>query len=805
MKFNLRLIIKLIKSCDYDKIDSAINQLVISNKNKYYLRILENTFIDKDGILWVNPKYVVTAPKQSFIDYAFWQIIGSAPANVLTKVKINRSRKKIRFRSYMSVLHHWHYIGKFPEAITNFNNLEELIIGDCDISFIPESIGKLNKLKSVTFHSKNLKSLPDSIGYLNELTELDLANCNLKYLPDSIGNNKNLENINLKSNCLSKLPNSFENIKALKNLNLSNNNFKVIPRSITKLPQLKSLYLNVNKIKFIGKEICNLKSLEKLNLNNNDLKKIPGNISKLCSLKELDFSFNKNLKKIEEGFSHLLNLEKILFLNCKQIFPKLTRKSFSNKNDINEYLRKLRRLYKKPFDDLPFKKKKPYYSSYNHYRNKSERKKSNLNPDIQSQVEYISQFIDSNDPNKFSAGLNLLESTENAQIFDNAISGLEISESGDLYFQDRDWENRNKKLNEIIALYKRNLEKGIVSEKFNPHKITAISIAYFFPDDLNNLSVFNNLKDLSIEFKNQKLENLNNNNLNLNSFEIKSLFQNDSKFINEFKFLKSLKIENLKCSTDLSFNNLNSIEHIHIENSEIERVEISECTNLKEVNIQAQGDSGETPFINQISIDNCVNLKLVKVSRTNCNNLSFTKCSNLESLEITRSKFKKLNIERCTRIESVYLNDSNISQSTIFISDPASIKIINLKNCSVEIIPQFVLESVNCNKLLLQENLLNELPEEIIKLKSLKHLSLIGNKFSLFPNVLCKIKSLEILNLGWQSNNSINGNSLKKIDPNIQNLTNLKSLTINWKETEVRKIRYLLKKVKISKSDRWSD
>ena len=137
-------IIKKIRSCNYGLIDEAIIDLIELKSDKAFHRILKNTLIDKKGVLWVNPKFVVTGPKQPAMDYAFWQIIGNSPNKILLANGIYRSRiKTIRFKRHKSIADWTHEMDKFPDGILNFKNLQKLYLGYCNIDSIPDGISKL--------------------------------------------------------------------------------------------------------------------------------------------------------------------------------------------------------------------------------------------------------------------------------------------------------------------------------------------------------------------------------------------------------------------------------------------------------------------------------------------------------------------------------------------------------------------------------------------------------------------------------------------------------------------------------------
>ena len=485
-------IVKKIRSCNYTFIDEAIQDLIDLNSSKAFNRLLNNTLIDKKGVLWVNPKFVVTGPKQPAMDYAFWQIIGNSPNKILLANGIYRSRiKTIRFKRHKSIAYWTHGMDKFPDGILNFKNLQRLYLGYCNINSIPDGISRLSKLQELTCESHDLKKLPTSIGKLEKLRRLNLNYCSLEKLPDSFANLKLLTFLNLSNNSLKKLPENFGNISLLKELYLSGNCLKYVPKFINELINLEVLGLASNEIAHL-KNIFNLIALKKLNISSNKITKLPQEIEKLQTLESLNVNNNPGYIEMDSGLSKLNNLSYMSFFGS-QATPRLTRKEFINRNDIIQYFKKIRRFHKESHDDLIYKKTPPYV--WGSYRNKTTKRR--YKKDIQNQIDFVSELINSRDNNNFKAGINILENIDDINVFIGSTKNLYIDSDGCLVC-DYDYDGYNKlAFIKLLNLYKRrNLD--FKNFKIDRIKQLRIHVSEKKEDLLDELLIFKNLTSLTL-------------------------------------------------------------------------------------------------------------------------------------------------------------------------------------------------------------------------------------------------------------------------------------------------------------------
>ena len=732
-------IVKKIRSCNYTFIDEAIQDLIDLNSSKAFNRLLNNTLIDKKGVLWVNPKFVVTGPKQPAMDYAFWQIIGNSPNKILLANGIYRSRTKtIRIKRHKSI-HHWtHGMDKFPEGILNFKNLQRLYLGDCNVDFIPDGICKLSNLKELTCSSSHLKNLPTSIGKLEKLISLDLEFCSLQKLPDSFVNLKLLTILNLSGNFLKKLPHNFDNISLLKELYLSGNSLKSIPKSIDKLISLEHLDLSWNQIVNL-KYIFSLIALKNLNISSNKIKKLPHEIEKLQCLQSLEFNYNEDYIEMDSGLSKLNNLSYMSFFGSEAT-PRLTRKEFKNRNDINQYFKKIRRYHKEPNDDLIYVKPTPY--SWNSYSNNP--KKSRYKKDIQNQINFVKELINSGDNNNFTAGINILENIDDINVFIGSTKNIIYIDSNGCLVCNYDKYNKLAFI-KLLNLYKR---QNLDFKNFKIDRIKQLTIHVPEKKDelFDELLIFENLTELK-------------------------LFDIDSSDCFKFEIFSQIENLTISSSTFFDFNISNDIlpklKTIVFKSCEIDKITITNCENLIDICSEGRSYYDERSLIKYFKVVNCPKLNEIQLL-TRYQDLSYFEVTNTPNLTFLKIK---VNLDLC-KLE---------------INSTQHLKKIILSDCSLTSLPQFVNESKLCEFLDLEDNKLNEKSIDFKGLTNLLYLNLNKNKFTTVPSSIYDLKKLKSLTISGQ---------IKTIDQKIRNLKQLKVIHLGWNDNTLRKHYFLLKNLK---------
>tara|TARA_B110000027_G_scaffold939_1_gene809 strand:- start:605 stop:2842 length:2238 start_codon:yes stop_codon:yes gene_type:complete len=732
-------IVKKIRSCNYTFIDEAIQDLIDLNSSKAFKRLLNNTLIDKKGVLWVNPKFVVTGPKQPAMDYAFWEIIGNSPNKILLANGIYRSRTKtIRIKRHKSI-HHWtHGMDKFPEGILNFKNLQRLYLGDCNVDIIPDGICKLSNLKELTCSSSHLKNLPTSIGKLEKLISLDLEYCSLQKLPDSFVNLKLLTILNLSGNSLKKLPHNFENISLLKELYLSGNSLKSIPKSIDKLISLEHLDLSWNQIVNL-KYIFSLIALKNLNISSNKIKKLPHEIEKLQCLQSLEFNYNEDYIEMDSGLSKLNNLSYMSFFGSEAT-PRLTRKEFKNRNDINQYFKKIRRYHKEPNDDLIYVKPTPY--SWNSYSNNS--KKSRYKKDIQNQIDFVTELLSSRDNNNFTAGINILENIDDINVFIGSTKNIIYIDSNGCLVCNYDKYNKLAFI-KLLNLYKR---RNLDFKNFKIDRIKQLSIDVPKKKDelFDELLIFENLTKLK-------------------------LFDIDSSDCFNFDIFSQIENLTISSSTFFDFNISNDLfpklKSIGFNSCEIDKITFTSCENLISICSTGRGYYSERSVIKYFKVVNCPKLNEIQLL-TSYRDLSYFEITNTPNMNF-------LNLY------------ANLDLCKLEINSTQHLKKIILRDCSLTSLPQFVNESKLCEFLDLEDNKLNEKSIDFKGLTNLLYLNLNKNKFTTVPSSIYDLKKLKSLTISGQ---------IKTIDQKIRNLKQLKVIHLGWNDNTLRKHYFLLKNLK---------
>ena len=206
---------------------------------------------------------------------------------------------------------------ELPDSICRLTNLYLLNLRCNQLIKLPGSIGGLINLNELYLNDNRLAELPDSMGGLINLRELYLHNNQLIVLPDSMGGLTNLQQLYLNKNQLVKLPDSMGGLINLRELYLHNNQLTILPDSIGGLINLSLLYLNKNKLIVLPKSIAHLIRLWQLDLRCNRLTELPDSIAHLTNLGILNVGYNQ-LIKLPDSIGGLTNLQQ-LYLHNNQL------------------------------------------------------------------------------------------------------------------------------------------------------------------------------------------------------------------------------------------------------------------------------------------------------------------------------------------------------------------------------------------------------------------------------------------------------------------------------------------------------
>jgi Leucine-rich repeat (LRR) protein len=74
----------------------------------------------------------------------------------------------------------------FPSVLLACENLQEIVLSQCQLPSIPTEISNIKSLQKLFLNGNQLKTIPGSISQLHELVELDLRDNPLESLPDDI-------------------------------------------------------------------------------------------------------------------------------------------------------------------------------------------------------------------------------------------------------------------------------------------------------------------------------------------------------------------------------------------------------------------------------------------------------------------------------------------------------------------------------------------------------------------------------------------------------------------------------------------
>lgn len=209
--------------------------------------------------------------------------------------ELNLSRNHIKIealasdtvRALKNLILSFNALQSVPEEIGYFKNLEELQLGENDITSdaLDPALGSLKKLKIISFYKNELDSLPHFLFALTALEELDIYYNEVEILPEQVGN-----------------------LTELKKLYLANNRFYQIPEAIGDLSHLQELYLHHNRISFLPSSICQLENITDFHIHNNYFTSFPSCILSFNKLEDLDISFNK-ITSVPPELTELQNLK----------------------------------------------------------------------------------------------------------------------------------------------------------------------------------------------------------------------------------------------------------------------------------------------------------------------------------------------------------------------------------------------------------------------------------------------------------------------------------------------------------------
>ncbi|XP_078152752.1 uncharacterized protein LOC144547940 [Carex rostrata] len=206
------------------------------------------------------------------------------------------------------------------QSLNKLSSLEVLVLSNNNLTQIPNTLTLVNftSLRVLHLSDQNFKTtIPNWMGSLHNLKILILENCNLVGpYPATLGNLTNLLQLDLRFNYLNDtIPTNIGNLTNLVQLDLSGNNLNgTIPTDIGNLTNLVQLDLSDNNLNgTIPTNIGNFTNLVQLDLSFNNLNgTIPTDIGNLTNLVLLDLSDNNLTGLLSE--THLTGLSKLKHL-----------------------------------------------------------------------------------------------------------------------------------------------------------------------------------------------------------------------------------------------------------------------------------------------------------------------------------------------------------------------------------------------------------------------------------------------------------------------------------------------------------
>jgi len=234
------------------------------------------------------------------------------------------------------------FYGTIPAEFYNLTNLTKIRLGSNQLTGeISSSIGNLSKLIELNISGNRLTgSIPHEIGDLGKLQYLNVSyNLLTGNIPQEIGNLTNLETMFLNNNRLSgTIPPETGNLTKLEELYLNNNQLTGISSGIGGLTNVEEMHLDNNQITRLPPEIGNLTKLLKLYLHNNLIDSLPDEIWNLRNVKYLYLN-NNHIKKLPQPVYNTRLYKLIINDNNLDSLPDLSYLNYMQYLDVkNNYL-----------------------------------------------------------------------------------------------------------------------------------------------------------------------------------------------------------------------------------------------------------------------------------------------------------------------------------------------------------------------------------------------------------------------------------------------------------------------------------
>jgi Leucine-rich repeat (LRR) protein len=305
---------------DFEYFDPKSDVLALE-LNKIFSNVLKNT------TFYFNPM----RPYEIFGGFSFNQYLTKSVgaqyrANELLKTK--RDTVKVLNLSNLG-------LGKLPDEIYNFKNLEELDLSKNEFEVLRLNAKKLPKLKKILLAENLLSENSIKIKRNKHVQILSLIDNAFEAFPKRIQRNKGLKDIHLANNFIKSTEGiRFKKMKSLELMNFYNNQITSLSEKIGYLENLQILDLYHNQLSFLPQNIVKLKKLQTLAVSNNNLWEFPSKMQDLVNLKILYAHHNKlssvdflppNIEYLDLGFNLLESVPSAL-----KTVPHLTDLDISN-------------------------------------------------------------------------------------------------------------------------------------------------------------------------------------------------------------------------------------------------------------------------------------------------------------------------------------------------------------------------------------------------------------------------------------------------------------------------------------------
>jgi Leucine-rich repeat (LRR) protein len=781
---------KLITQQDYDKIDEGIELLVKSNNVLFFEELLKNCSV-RNGVLFASEILTVTAPRQPFMDYALWDIIGKCPNEAkIDKSLVRNNIRSVKFRDYESYLGSYHYVERFPIGITEFKNLKNLDCYDAKISIIPKEISKLTKLTVLNLTYNGIQQFQDEICKLSSLKELIFSNNYIEYLPEELGNLINLEvleldynrlkeipdsisclaklkRIELRSNKLKKLTESIGYLQNIKELNLDNNDLTKLPKSINNLKNIGSLSLSTNKFaKFPNLE---LENLEELNLSKNCILVIPNEIKKLKNLEELNLCGNRGLGVFEPGITFLDKLLNLQLGTTGNLKPKPKVLYFRSRDEVEGFfysVKVLHKLEKRIKSIKPDKSVLPEIKLVNQPQSRNiqseietETKKSDPTDDI---IENLSNYLNSDEIDTVDIGLNLILNLNNQDVYNRILSSCEIDSGKYRYHHNDDFDFDSYTYRDycILSLLTSADNNIVFPNKIQISKIKALDYDFNengYPDFINKLT---EIEEIILNCKGHKLKD--------DFFKLNKL--------------KSVSIEDASSLRCKDFLRLEKLESILIDGClDTEMIDIVNHTNLKTIEIKESK-------VKSIFIENNPQLESIIFDSVKCSKFSIANCPNLKYIEIEFSdKIPDFSFNNISSLVEIKIIRSSINNIMDFVSNNIDLVKIEIDDDKSLELKDSIKNLQNLKELILTNNDIENIPSAIGELRNLQKLNLDSNLLEALPESIANLEKLETLHLRYQSGRTKEFNSLNDIPLSVLKIKSLSEICVTWPSLKMRK------------------